>query len=60
MKVGNGINVLTEGCNAISLHNLHVVDVIQKLKALGPDLFDEISAPLGAIAKVIPMILLGV
>jgi len=48
--------VLPNGADHISLHNLHVVDVVKQFEALGPDLFAELHAPRGAIAKVVVVI----
>src|SRR5688572_21528378 len=48
--------MLLDRCDHVSLHNLHVVNVVQQLKPFGADLFGKFNPPRRMIALVIPVI----
>lgn len=45
--------VIADGANDITLHDLHVVDIVEEFEVIGADAFDEFDTPIGAIAHVI-------
>ena len=60
MEVGEVIDVLADGGDHVSLHDLHVVDVVEKPEARMADLLAEGDSPAGVVALVIGVINLRV
>ena len=60
MEVGEVIDVLADGGDHVSLHDLHVVDVVEKPEARMVDLLAEGDSPVGVVALVVGVINLRV
>src|SRR5687768_4674620 len=60
MVVPDVFGVVPDGADHVAFHDLHVIDVVEKLEALGVELLRERHAPRRAIALVVAMIHLRV
>src|ERR1043165_6075505 len=45
VEVSDELDVLAEGADHVTLHDLHVVDVVEQLRARAANTFDDIHAP---------------
>ena len=56
MEVSEAIDIFADGGDDISLHDLHVVDVVEELEARMADLLAEGDPPVGVVALVVGVI----
>ena len=60
MEMADVLDILADGAHDITLHNLHVIDVVEQLDSRGVHRFDDIHAPGRVVALVVFMVDLAV